>query len=1037
MKPCDAGKDGVISRRQVAPNLSEQQLRELLATLMKTPTDVVLQVGHVLRLVLAVMVAGLPAGDGIDGSESRCDSASGSETSRRAIRAAGSSRAAVALRRAGLTTIEEKERARSTVAAAMEIVRREGPVGGENGGGSGAAKGSGEGEKVLKSTRYLRSWAAKAKRNVPSLLELLDSGVSTMGIDHARLVMSHAEAIPVEKAERALSVAGSTLRFMVSAAVSVIHRHSSGAREPCSADGASDEETGSKASVLIAVTRAENQEVMKEKISAVKLQALARGVLKRTKRSRAVATAVEVQALWRGASVRARLSKEAKTRAETAAMEESSAVTLQALARGVLKRSGLSRAVAAAAVAQARWRGALVRAQLVKAAKTRAEMAAMEESSAVTLQALARGVLKRAGLSRGVAAAAVVQAHWRGALVRARLVTEVKTRAENQGARKESSVVKLQALARGVLKRMELWRAVAAAAVAQGAWRRRQARLHGDRSNAVERAAVMVQAWYRSVAARAEGQDVREGNWGKEEEPSMEEHMQAARNELLQHAQLLPSVLQSDWWTTAEGKQMYRKLGETYRQLADCMVEGNGRFMASFADVGTAQTSPSSSLREQMAENEEEAGEMLVLEFTGPTTYVGNGTGYGTDTGTPPLSGGSSPAVDHTTPTAAGASPSPPRRRRRSSTGSRGRSPPRSAPTARPAPPDRWASPPRPTETRSGSLSKLSPPASPGRVGTAGCDHNHHLHHHQHCSEICPQPCVGDLGEASSSVVPSPADFAAGVSGDTPRQREGHEHHPPPVEPDGSRTIETCLTAEPEWYPLCQSGYGSFTDAQVEWALRMIAEVSGQIGATTEILALAAMTLGAAFGNSTLLETSLRDADLFVVPAACVLDALIRNADVFEFTVEAAIDTMVSVTVAAKGNGGYDNANSSEAVANDTKARLIELRGMVKLATPDGCDWAGPMELVIELVRRSGTRPIERSRRIIDQAGVFVRSAVLDGALREFAPSQLACSAYYSATGTLGTFDADEAAGSNDYDGEDHRGFTGDDLEEREPVGWN
>lgn len=270
----------------------------------------------------------------------------------------------------------------------------------------------------------------------------------------------------------------------------------------------------------------------------------------------------------------------------------------------------------------------------------------------------------------------------------------------------------------------------------------------------------------------------------------------------------------------------------------------------------------------------------------------------------------------------------------------------------------------------------------------------------------------------------SPADFAASSSrssSDTPQQRDSHEHHPPPVEPDESRTIEACLMAEPEWYSLCESGYGSFTDAQAEWTMLMMAEISDGIGAPTEILALAAMTIGAAFGEPTLLETSLRDDDLFLVPAACILDALVRNADVFEFNLETAIDTMVSVTVAAKGGGGgggYDDANSSEAVANDTKARLVKLRGMVKLATPDGCDWAGPIELIMELIGRSGIPTSKKKARgIKEKAEVFVRSAIMDGALGEFAPSQLACSAFYGATGVLMTFD--------------------DDVVEEEPGGWD
>lgn len=152
---------------------------------------------------------------------------------------------------------------------------------------------------------------------------------------------------------QALSAADATLRFMMSTADSVIQRHSSGACEPSSADGASGEETEREASgLIIAEARIENQGATKE-ISAVKLQALARGVLKRAELWRVVVT-VKVQARWRGVSVRARLAKEAKIRAETAAREESSAATLQALVRGVLKGEELRRADAAAVVQEKR-----------------------------------------------------------------------------------------------------------------------------------------------------------------------------------------------------------------------------------------------------------------------------------------------------------------------------------------------------------------------------------------------------------------------------------------------------------------------------------------------------------------------------------------------------------------------------------------------------------------------------------------------------------------------------------------------------------
>lgn len=403
----------------------------------------------------------------------------------------------------------------------------------------------------------------------------------------------------------------------------------------------------------------------------------------------------------------------------------------------------------------------------------------------------------------------------------------------------------------------------------------------------------------------------------------------------------------------------------------------------------------------------------------GPTTSARNVTG--TDTGTPPRSGGRPPAPDQATTTATVTPPPPARRRRRSSTGSRSRSP-RSTSSAWQAPPNRPVSPPpRPTEVGSISPSKPPPPASPERFGAAGGDHHHHHH-----AEIAPPCAGGGRGSTSPAVVSSPAHFADGGSGaPQPQQRERHEPPPArPVEADAPRTIRSCLASELEWYPLCQDGFDSFTRTQVLWAVRMIAEVCDGVGAPTEILALAAMTLGVAFGEPALLETSLRPGDLFLVPAACVLDALCRNPAVCRFNPEEVVDTMVSVAVAAKGDDGDGDGDrhGGEGGANGTKARLLELRGMVELAVPDGRHWAGPIDFILEFIQRSGVRSTMRTaREIRGSTEAFIRSSVLNGDLEEFTPSELACSAFFGATDIMISFDDDgEEEDGPDHDGQDY-----------------
>lgn len=111
----------------------------------------------------------------------------------------------------------------------------------------------------------------------------------------------------------------------------------------------------------------------------------------------------------------------------------------------------------------------------------------------------------------------------------------------------------------------------------------------------------------------------KEGKKDKEEKKqAMVDQIHDAKLELLQHMQGLSTVLQSAWWTTTKGKQLHRQLEETYRQLAYTMTEESGPFQDSGPNVMTSMPSLSCS-REESAEDEEEAaGEMLILdEVTG------------------------------------------------------------------------------------------------------------------------------------------------------------------------------------------------------------------------------------------------------------------------------------------------------------------------------------------------------------------------------------------------------------------------------------
>lgn len=198
MKPCDTSRAGVAPR-QVARNLSQQQLREVLTAVTQTPTQLVLMVGHVLRLFVAVLTTEQPTSDRVGGSGNRGGLAAVPETSRRVIRAAAGAPAA---RRRSSLTIEKNEEAVAIIAAAtkeMKQARRADTSRAK--GGNGAAKRRAGGEQA-KLAQSLQIWAAKTKRSLPPLLELLESGTTAIGADHAKLIKFHSKDIPVEKAAR-------------------------------------------------------------------------------------------------------------------------------------------------------------------------------------------------------------------------------------------------------------------------------------------------------------------------------------------------------------------------------------------------------------------------------------------------------------------------------------------------------------------------------------------------------------------------------------------------------------------------------------------------------------------------------------------------------------------------------------------------------------------------------------------------------------------------------------------------------------------
>ena len=192
----------------------------------------------------------------------------------------------------------------------------------------------------------------------------------------------------------------------------------------------------------------------------------------------------------------------AAAEAQQRALEQSATVSLQARVRGRLARAALHRETQAVVAVQARYRGISGR-----------TIAADRKTAVVRVQAFVRGAAVAAWYRKTRDTVTALQARRRGIAMRARLAAEADARAAGmRAATEEIAAVTLQAFARAVLERVEQRRNEAAAAVVQGAWRRRQTRVEdAGRVREVACAAVAVQRGWRRVAAEAKGRRARYG----------------------------------------------------------------------------------------------------------------------------------------------------------------------------------------------------------------------------------------------------------------------------------------------------------------------------------------------------------------------------------------------------------------------------------------------------------------------------------------------------------------------------------------------
>eukprot|EP00752_Nemacystus_decipiens_P018790 g16846.t1 len=202
MKPCATAKMGVSPRR-VTQQLCPKEVHELLTAVAHSPTGVLLEVGYLVRLSEALVTVALSTSGRVGGSGDRGGRAAVPEASRRVIRTG-----APAARRRSSMTAENREEAVAFSSSAKKqmkkAMRSDAP---SAKGRKGATMKRNGGLERAKQAQHLKSWAAKAKRSVSSLVERLESARTEVGVEDAKLVILHAKDIPEEKAERVTIVA--------------------------------------------------------------------------------------------------------------------------------------------------------------------------------------------------------------------------------------------------------------------------------------------------------------------------------------------------------------------------------------------------------------------------------------------------------------------------------------------------------------------------------------------------------------------------------------------------------------------------------------------------------------------------------------------------------------------------------------------------------------------------------------------------------------------------------------------------------------
>ncbi|CAN0008691.1 unnamed protein product [Ectocarpus sp. 12 AP-2014] len=193
---------------QVVHHPSQKQLRELLQMLMGTPAGVVQQVGYLLMLFVAVVKAGSPVTDAGDGSGGGGTGGGNCGSQSQVARSAAG--------RLRDTTAEERKEVIVLLQTAHKELKKNKTRGAGKAGKGGMCVSTRSGPSDEAKAKGLQTWAAKGKRHVGQLQQLLlGSGVAVKGRqDHARLLNFHAKRISSEEAKKGSSAAAVAFEMM-------------------------------------------------------------------------------------------------------------------------------------------------------------------------------------------------------------------------------------------------------------------------------------------------------------------------------------------------------------------------------------------------------------------------------------------------------------------------------------------------------------------------------------------------------------------------------------------------------------------------------------------------------------------------------------------------------------------------------------------------------------------------------------------------------------------------------------------------------